>query len=478
MKLFPFMRRLATVAMVPVVYAMMLSGCSPQSSASEGKVITLWHAFKQEETVVFREMIRGFEEEYEREHGIPLRVELTYVSYDDMFTKLRTAAMARITPDIAFLDSIKVTDLAFGKGAIPVNELEGFIERYGTIENAAKEFVPASFDAGIVNRLGVVNLYGLPVQTTTVALFWNRQIFRERAADLRAAGLDPSRAPRDWDELIAYGLVLNSADGSVFGYGMHGSMWFNFPVFNMYGLEFIEYNEDGTAKAVVNTPRGRAAFERILKIANSGAEGGAWRRANMSPDQGFLNRRYAMMLTGPWSVENLANAGLEFDIALIPGPSQQEIDELDLGSLFDPESNRGSNPYSSSNVGGQTGVIMRTCEDPELAYKVLEFFTSEPVQRRWASQLGQIPVRLAAWEDLDTSRYPFMPIFMEQLLTAKRIPQIPLYGTLESEIFNPEMDLLLQGSQTPEQMLTRMERQMESMILSRMNNAIEGMRGQ
>ena len=33
----------------------------------------------------------------------------------------------------------------------------------------------------------------MPAQTTTLALFWNRRMFGAKAAELRAAGLDPER---------------------------------------------------------------------------------------------------------------------------------------------------------------------------------------------------------------------------------------------------------------------------------------------
>lgn len=451
------------------------AGCGDgraERDESDGEVVEVWQAFNVEETIVFREIMRDFEREWSEKHGRNLTVRVQYVAYNDMFTKLRTAALANITPDVAFLDAIKVTDLAFGNALVRVDELPQFQERYGTIEGARSQFVAASFNAGVVNRLGKPGLYGFPVQTTTVALFWNRELFRNRAEALAEAGLDPNRPPRDWDEMMAYGRVLTQPDRGIFAYGAHGSLWFNFPFFNMYNVPFIEYLEDGTAGPAISTPNGEAALERILSLTNSGFEGGAWKRSALSPDAGFLNRKYAMVLTGPWNVENFTNAGLDFDIGLIPAPTQEEIERLGLVAE-DPAliETIGQQAYSSSNVGGQTGVILRSCDKPDIAFELLEYFTSEPVQRRWASGLGQIPVRLAAWEDLDMSKYPYIPKFMLQLRTARRIPQIPLYGILENDIFNPQIDLLLQNNQTPAEMLSRMESALQARILNPMNEA-------
>ncbi|MDK2972635.1 MAG: multiple sugar transport system substrate-binding protein [Candidatus Sumerlaeota bacterium] len=463
----------ATAVLALMAGLLLLAACG-NGGERDTNTIEVWHAFNAEETSVFRKIVAEYEADWKKRTGEEIVIDLKYVSYGDMFTKLRTAALGELTPDVAFMDSIKVTDLALGQALMKIDEMPAFKRRYGTIAQAREEFVGASFDSGIVNRKGVVNLYAYPVQTTTVALFWNREMFRRKANELRAAGLDPNRAPRDWDELTAYGKVLTDEAAGVYGFGMHGSMWFNFPIFNMYRMEFVQYDEKGRASSAVNSPNGLAALERLSTLAHSGIEGGAWKRSALGPDAGFINRKYAMVMMGPWMVESFTNAGLDFDISLIPGPTEEEVERLGLEPEYpDLVETWGQLAYSSSNVGGQSGVIMRTCENPEAALEFLDYFTSEPVQRRWASRLGQIPVRRAAWKDLDTSKYPFMPKFMDQLLLARRIPQIPLYGILESNIFTPEVDLLLQQKQTPQQMLDNLEKAMDQNIMVRVNESLD-----
>jgi len=454
--------------------ALTLAACGGRGDKRDKDTVVIWQGFKTEEVVVFRELMKEFEADYLKRTGREVHVQVEFVSYDDMVTKLKTAALAKITPDVAFIDSIKVTDLAFGRALVEVDQLDSFKRTFKTIEGARAEFVQASFDAGMVNRLGQVNLYGLPVQTTTVALFWNRELFRQKGRELQAAGLDPSRAPRDWDELLAYGKILTDPVRGIHAYGMSGSLWFNFPMFNMYGVEFVAYDDKGRATATLDSPNMAACLNRIRQIVASGVEGGAWKRSALGPDAGFINKRYAMVFMGPWIVENFTNAGLDFDIAMIPAPSKDEIAKLNLPpKRADKVEEWGPLAWSSSNVGGQTGVIMRTAADPDLAFEVLAFFTSEPIQRRFASSLGQIPTRLSAWEGLDTSKYPFLPRFMDQLSVARRIPQLPRYSIMESNIFNPEFDLLLQKPDYPvERMMQNISKGLEAEILSRVNEAI------
>ncbi len=456
------------------LFTLLFSGCAAPAQDDETVNLSLWHGFTAEETAVLRELIAEYEQTHTAADGRPVRINMEYVSYNDMFVKLKTAALGRITPDIAFMDSIKVTDLAFGNALVPLEELEGFRRRYESIEDARTHFVNASFDSGVVNRLGETRLYALPVQTTTVALFWNREIFRRRAAELRAAGLDPNRPPQTWDEMEAYGRVLTRRDEEVYAFGLSGSMWFCFPYFNMYGVNFIRYDEDGRAYADLDRERTLAALGRLKSIATADWEGGAWRRSALIPEAGFINGRYAMILTGPWQVEAFRNAGLDFDVAMIPAPGPDEVARLGLEPIASsPEADRlGPLAWSSSNVGGQSGVILRTCTEREEAYEFLEWFTSDDVQRRWGSQLGQIPVRLSAWKGLDTTNYPYMPRFMDQLALSRRVPPVPLFGLLEGDVFNPEVDLLLSGRQDEEAMLSNMERALDRVILSRINEGL------
>ncbi|MCC6547214.1 extracellular solute-binding protein [Candidatus Sumerlaeota bacterium] len=460
-----FIHRLILSALLAVTFV------APARAQDAGKTrtISLWQCFRVEETQVFREIMDQFAADYEKKTGTRLVIKMQYVSFDDMFAKLRTAALADLAPDVAFIDSIKVTDLAFGKALTAMDDLPAFKEKYGTREDAAPQFVPAAYNAGIVERLGVKKLYALPVQTTTIALFWNKDMFRAKESELRAAGLDPTRAPRDWDELYEYGKILTNKERGVHAFAFSSSLWFTFGIFNMYNVNFIEYDAQGRARPSIANKNGIAAATRLQWIANSGIEGGGWQRGSLGPDPMFLNRKVAMILTGPWNTENFANAGMNFDVALVPAPTRKEIEELGLQPL-DPEEDP-STPaaYSSSNVGGQSGIIMRTCKDPDLAFEMIDYFTSEAVQRRWASQLGQIPVRRSAWKDLDTTKYPFMKAFMRQLAKSKRIPQVPLYTNLENDVYNPQVDLLLNKKVTPAEAVKRMEDVMNRAIISKIN---------
>jgi ABC-type glycerol-3-phosphate transport system substrate-binding protein len=101
----------------------------------------------------------------------------------------------------------------------------------------------------------------------------------------------------------------------------------------------------------------------------------------------------------------------------------------------------------------------------------LLFFASPDIQRRWAQEMGEIPVVLEAQKNLDLSRFPEVPTFIEQINTSKAFPAIPLANIFEPQIFNPEFSLVLQGRTTPAEALERIARQLDKRILQPVNEA-------
>ena len=63
----------------------------------------------------------------------------------------------------------------------------------GLSESEMDDFFPQLLEA--CTYRGV--LYALPMEATSLALLWNRDLFRK-------AGLDPDRPPADWEELSEY----------------------------------------------------------------------------------------------------------------------------------------------------------------------------------------------------------------------------------------------------------------------------------
>lgn len=444
---------------------------------ADAQRLLLWQGFKFSEVALLKDNVAAFEKDWNASHEQKIDIVVAQVPFADMVRKLKSAALAGQVPDMAFVDANSMVTLAYGGVARALDTLPGFPSE--GIDGMRGQYVAGAYDTNVVTLKGSRHLFGLPAQTTTLALFWNKKLFRERADRLRAAGLDPDRAPLNWDEFIKYGEIITQADRGVYAFGMNASLWFTVPFINEYKAELARRDEQGKLVAAFYGPRAEAAFSRKVDFyLKSRIEGGAWREGSLDPDQGFLNQKYAMILSGPWMIENFRSSGLDFGVALIPSVPLEQARMLGLlpGPDCEGPVTTTSVPLTAGNIGGQNMMVSSVTKHPDVAFAFARYFASEPVQRQWAEKLGQIPVNMAAQQNLDLSAFPEIPVFIEQVRTARPLPPLPFGSMIETEIFNPEMNLVLQGKQTVPEALGRICKSLQLKVLNPVNKAEQATR--
>jgi ABC-type glycerol-3-phosphate transport system substrate-binding protein len=388
------------------------------------KVILIWESYNPEEHNVFVEITKRFEEE---NPGVAVRVaRLPWMGQE---AKYRTSLIAGRPPDIGRIDTTFLPELVSND---VLAELSAYLGGR-TLEDFAAQYVPAAFDSNVLVVNGQKKLFGIPDQTNGVCLFINKALFR-------AAGLDPNVPPKTWDEFLKYAVRLTNFEKNQFGCGLDNSLWWTFPFLNSYGARFL--SEDGRKCLLDDTAAVEAMQFKVDLYKKHGVEGGAWTQGGQNPEIGFLNGRYAMIFMGPWNVARFKSAKLDFGVALVPaGPAG-----------------------SSTNVGGTNMVVFKKSRNPELAFKFLEYLTSPVVQAFWANKLGQIPVNLKAFPNVDTSKNPELAVFMEQMKTAVARPKVLHYGRLE-EIVNPMMEAMLHGDKGIKEGFSEAARRIENEVL-------------
>jgi multiple sugar transport system substrate-binding protein len=404
-----------------------LSSCGTVVKSSEDFIeLTIWQTYNSEENRFFKEIAADFEREYQQKHGKRLKLNVQQIPFDGLMPLIKSACLAKATPDICRVDNAWVLSLAYGKALVPLDQLSNF---NSTLEEAQQEYVQAAIDSNIIEtrnerREWERHLYGIPDQTNCVALFWNKDLFRQSEKELREAGLDPDRAPKTWEEFVKYARVLSIPEKKQYGFGMFNSLWWSLPFFNTYGAEFVRRAPDGRMVATLDEEAGQQAVQFMTDLYKNGLEAGAWRTGSINPEQGFLNGKYAMILSGPWNLKQFVS--VNFGVSLIPaGPAG-----------------------TSSNVGGQNLVVFRTSKNPEAALEFLRYFASEQIQVKWCEALGQIPVNLKAFEKINTHNRPHLAVFMEQMKSARPRPKIPRMDVLEEKVFNPALQLAMQGDKS------------------------------
>jgi len=444
------MKRFFVLALASVLAA---SGCGGGRRAATPGVeeITVWETYNAEEHAVFDVLAREFEREKLAATGKRVSVRLERVPYEGLLPKLKYAAITHTTPDVCRVDNAWVLTLAYGKAIVPLDTLPSFT---GTIDDMERQYVAAALatnvveapdDAGTWNR----HLYGLPDQTNCVALFYNKALFRESAPRLREAGLDPGRAPATWDEFVRYAQVLTIPEKRQFGFGMFATLWWMMPFLNTYGASFTKRLDDGRLACGFGDPAAREAFKFVVSLYRDyKIEAGAWQTGAINPEQGFINGKYAMILSGPWNLKRFE--GIDFGVAVVPsGPSG-----------------------TSSNVGGSNMVVFRSSQHADLAVEFLRWFTSRETQLRWSRELGQIPVNREAFEEVARSASgTHLGVFLEQLRTARPLSQVPKMDQIEDRVVNPAIELMLKSQNaTPDAILADACAKVDSEYLSIIND--------
>ena len=109
--------------------------------------------------------------------------------------KLMTSIVGNVAPDVVNQDRFTISDWA-SRGAF--HPLDDWITRDSSAGDKycprPEQYYPAVWREASYGG----KVYGVPTSADNRALYYNKKLFRERAAELRAAGCDPERPPRTW----------------------------------------------------------------------------------------------------------------------------------------------------------------------------------------------------------------------------------------------------------------------------------------
>src|SRR6266481_2846027 len=133
-------------------------------------------------TKIIDDMVAGFQ----KENG-DVTVKAVYAgTYQDTMTKALTAMKGGEPPHLAVLLSTDMFTLIDEKAIVPWDEVATGADDKAWIGRFYPGFMANSQTGG--------KTWGIPFQRSTNVMYWNKEAFKE-------AGLDPDRAPQNWDEL-------------------------------------------------------------------------------------------------------------------------------------------------------------------------------------------------------------------------------------------------------------------------------------
>ena len=355
--------------------------------------ITFWHAYNADTEGKYLDetIIPAFEASHPN-----IKIEAVNVPWDPFRRKLLIALSGGTAPDLARVDIAWTTELA-DTGALA--SLDDLMPDFATYKDT---FLPGPLSTNLYQG----KYYGLPLDTNTRVLAYNKAVFADAGIQNPPATIDEMLA--DCAKIKALGTgVYCFADGGTYGWAVLPWIW-------EFGGALTDPGMT-TSTGYYNSPETAAAY----KFLKDGIDNGYFHpgMAGGGVDQwgGLGKGEIAMILEGPW----------------FPPAFSQQFPDVQYGLAAVPAGTAGS----ISVVGGEDIVLFKQSAHKEEAMEFMRYMLSEEVQLEMLS-VGQVPVLKSAIDSDTVKNHPYIGVFLEQLKTAKaRLPH-PNWSKIETIVSN------------------------------------------
>lgn len=316
---------------------------------------------------------RGFEaqvREFERRHP-EYRISAVGLGAGRMDPqKLMTAIVGGAPPDVIFQDRFTISDWAQRGAFRPLDDLIAR-DRALPLSPRPEDYYPAAWQEATYQE----RLFAIPTAADVRYLYFNEEVLRAEAEQIRKAGLNPSQPPQTWSEILAFSRVLTRfhPDGRLKRAGFipnFGDSWLYLYAFQN-NASFL--SPDGRTCTLASEPV-REALEfmrQAYAIVGGYAEAQRFQSTFRSGENDpFALGQVVMKVDGDWNLHGLVryNPKLQFGVAPAPVPD----DRFMRRGRFAAEPDR-----FITWSGGHSWAIPRGARQVEGAWKFIQWITSE-----------------------------------------------------------------------------------------------------
>lgn len=322
--------------------------------------LTGWQSSPTEQRY-FEETLDAFEEKYPH-----INVEVDTIA-DQYMDVLRTRLIGGEASDVFFLDAFEAPGLI---DAGVLEPLDGYITDEFDVDDFEDPLIDAFRSEG--------ELWGLPKDTSTLALFYNKEHFEE-------AGIEAP--PETWDELEEVAGELTTEDR--YGFGIVTDLARLYFIAESLGGEVVVDNQPNfTDPAVIE------ALQPIVDMRNESEVGAA--PSDVGAEWGgdmFGTERASMIIEGNWMIEFMDDAFPEVDYGVVEIP------------LIDDEPSTMAYTVSYS--------MNHQSEVKDEAWQLIEFLTGKEGMEIWTSSGLALPSRASVAEEMEYGRPEIYEPFIE-----------------------------------------------------------------
>ncbi|WP_309382592.1 ABC transporter substrate-binding protein [Cerasicoccus frondis] len=360
-----------------------------------------------------------------------------FLSVSNIDRKLMLATAGGNPPDLAGLWTANLPVFASNGALMPLDNMLA-----GSSLNA-DDYLPSIWQQVVVYD----RVWGLPTTPGTIALHWNKRLFRE-------VGLDPERPPRTMAELEAYNDQLTRYSDAgriqVMGHMPIEPGWWSANWSIWFGGDIWNGEDEVTADSEANM----AALEWIESYPERyGSESlMAFRQLSgvfASPENPFFRERIAMVLQGPWMFNFINNfAPDDFEWGVAPFPTWREED------------------YGASLVESDCLVIPQGAAHPAEAFAFMQWLQKpEQLEALSLAQLKFSPLREVSDEFYERHPNPHIHTYRELAENehARMRPQMVTFNEFSNDMVNA-IDEIMRDEKTAMQAAEEVQRRQQDLF--------------
>ncbi len=383
-------------------------------------------------TKVIDNLVAGFEKENPN-----VKINAVYAgNYDDARIKALAAQKAGQPAQMSVLFSIDIYELLEQDLIVPFDEM--------ATSAADKAWLKSFYPALMANGTYKGKVYGIPFQRSTIVLYWNKAAFKE-------AGLDPEKAPANWNEMreMAMKLVKKDAGGNVSRWGvMVPSTGYAYWMFQAFARE--------NGQDLMNAEGNRTNFAHPDVVAALEYWVNLGRKDRVMPEgtvewgtlrQNFVEGKTAIMWHTTGNLTAVKdNAKFPFGVAMLPASKQR-----------------------GSPTGGGNWYIFKksTPAERKAAFEFIKWVTAPERAAEWSIATGYVAVSPAAYDTpkLKTyvSEFPQAAVARDQLKFAT--PELSTFQTGRvRKALDDAIQAAITGSKSPAEALKAAQAESERLL--------------
>ncbi|MER6214017.1 MULTISPECIES: extracellular solute-binding protein [unclassified Streptomyces] len=365
--------------------------------------VTWWDTSNDAEKASFQKIAEGFTAKHPK-----VTVKYVNVPYGDAQNKVKNAfSSGADAPDVIRADVGWVADFAS----------LGYLDEVPAdqVKKVEADFLPQAVASGRFDG----KTFAVPQVIDTLGLFYNKKMLAD-------AGVQP---PKTLEELKTAAAAIKAKTGKTGLYLRGDDSYWLLPFLYGEGGDLV----DAKAKTVtIDNEAGIKGFKAARDLVASGAAVTNATDGWTNMQTAFKSGEVAMMINGPWAVEDTY-----------------------AGEQFKDKANLGIAPVPAGSVkagapqGGHDLAVYAGSKNTAAAHAFVEYMTSQEVQVQSAKELSLLPTRTAAYEQPDVKNSEMVQFFKPAVDKAVQRAWIPENGSL-FEPLKVQYTKAVTGASSPE----------------------------